>query len=216
MRPVEYISGAFQRAKTYATEQKDQITNTMKTFANEKNKQIHEGFGKVKTFAKDRLITKEEREQIKEAATKVYNFIKENKAIIFFGFTVLFSYYMAPASAMKYLAEKGLSLKTSFLTGVFLGAGVLALKNIFIAPSNKKEDPNSKKMLNDRRATLLIAISNICQTLISPIAGLVYATATAGFMLIKTAYVIFSKEEVKEEIKKGKKYFLALQLPKAE
>ena len=124
----------------------------------------------------------------KKTANKIVEFVKENKSLIIFGLSVLFAYYMAPASAFEYMSYWGYSLKEAFVEGAILGSSVLILKNLFTSRSFTKNQ--------DDQINYLSTIANICETYLCPTCGLVNAFATAGFITVKTAFnKIFASDD---------------------
>ncbi|MFA6119237.1 MAG: hypothetical protein WC688_04915 [Parachlamydiales bacterium] len=136
------------------------------------------------------LISAETKNKMYRTAQNVCDFIKENKSIIFFGLTLLFSYFMAPTSAIEYVSHWGSSLNEALLQGVLYGAGILALRNAFSSkPISKIQNDN---------INYLLGTINIIQTCLSPTYGLIGAAMTSGGMAIKTAFQHLFKLEDRE------------------
>jgi len=128
-------------------------------------------------------------DKIKETTKKVQDFIVNNKSLVFFALSVLFSYYMAPASAFAYLSSFESSiLKEAIIEGVLFGTTILTLKNILGVKSFTN--------IQDDQINYLATISNIAQTYLCPTAGLTNAIKNVGFIGIKTAFHrIFASDE---------------------
>ncbi|NGX41110.1 MAG: hypothetical protein KR126chlam4_00946 [Candidatus Anoxychlamydiales bacterium] len=138
--------------------------------------------------------------KIMDFIKKIMNFIKENNSLIFFGLTVLFSYHMASVSAFEYLAKAGLSLTSTFVSGMTLGTGLLALKNILFSYPRRNTKENKDKTTQDDKINYLLGIANLCQIYINPAQSLATAIGVAGLVAVKTAYKCFLPAD---EIKKG-------------
>jgi len=143
----------------------------------------------VGSYLKSHLTLSEEtKEQIQQTVIKIKDFIVEHKSLIFFGLSVIFSYYMAPASAFEYLSYMGYSLKEVLVEGILWGTTILMLKNLFGAKPLTKA--------HDDKINYLAAIANIGQTYLCPTSGLFSSVASAGFIGIKTAFHhIFASDE---------------------
>ncbi|NGX34903.1 MAG: hypothetical protein K1060chlam1_01263 [Candidatus Anoxychlamydiales bacterium] len=174
------------------------ISNKISTVATN----VSEKTAKLKNYVVSSLtISEKNREKIKKLAKKIIDFINENKSLVFFGVSVLFSYYMAPASSFEYLAKTGFSLSKTFVSGVLLGAGLLALKNIlFNYPVKNAEEESKGKITKDDKINYLLGISNLCQIYLNPVLALTTSIGTLGFMTIKTAYrFLFPPDEIKKD-----------------
>ncbi|NGX28057.1 MAG: hypothetical protein K940chlam1_00230 [Candidatus Anoxychlamydiales bacterium] len=155
-------------------------------------------YHKVSTFAANAkksvlnnlTISDEKIAKFQKMARKVRDFIIENKSLVFFALSVAFSYYTAPAASFEYLHSLGYSLKEIFIQGALIGTAALSLKNLFFSKSLSK--------VQDDKIHYLSGVANIGQTYLSPTVGLVFAVATSGFMLIKTAVKnIFPADETR-------------------
>jgi len=135
---------------------------------------------------KNFTFTEETHDKIRETLKKIIEYMP----LIFFGLTVLFSYFVAPASAFEYLNHLGYSLKSVFVEGAVFGTTVLILKNLFITkPLTKTQDD---------KINCLAGLANIGQTFLSPTYGLVNSIALAGFISIKTIFNhLFTKKDQK-------------------
>lgn len=165
---------------------------------------ISEKTTKFKNYIVSSLtISEKNRERISNSAKKIVDFIKENKSLIFFGVSVLFSYYMAPVSAFEYLAKTGFSLSKTFVSGVLIGTGLLALKNILIPdPVKNSKEENKGKITKDDKINYLLGISNLCQIYLNPVLALTTSIGTLGFMTVKTAYrFLLPPDEIKKDSK---------------
>ncbi|NGX52675.1 MAG: hypothetical protein KR126chlam5_00978 [Candidatus Anoxychlamydiales bacterium] len=146
-------------------------------------------------------ISKENRGKIKAIPKKIMDFIIKNRSLIFFGLTVLFSYYLASAKAFEYLSKAGFSLTSSFVSGMTIGTGLLALKNILFSYPIKNTKENKDKINQDDKINYLLGIANLCRIYISPVQALGTSFATLGFMAVKTAYKIFlPADEIKKDL----------------
>ncbi|NGX48896.1 MAG: hypothetical protein K940chlam5_00490 [Candidatus Anoxychlamydiales bacterium] len=145
-------------------------------------------------------ISKENREKINAIPKKIWDFIIKNRSLIFFGLTVLFSYYLAPIEAFEYLTIAGFSLTGSFVSGMTLGTGLLALKNILFSYPVRNAKENKGKINQDDKINYLLGIANLCQAYINPARSLGTIIGSAGFMVVKTAYKLFlPADELKKD-----------------
>ncbi len=134
----------------------------------------------IKNFVSTSLtFSAETHEKIRGTIRKTIEFIIENKSLIFFGLTVLFSFYAAPASAFEYLSYFDICLKDVFIEGALFGSTLLILKNLFAAKSTKTQDD---------KINYLAGLANIGQTYLSPTHGLVGSVAIAGFITLKSTF----------------------------
>jgi len=136
-------------------------------------------------------ISNENKEKIKALPIKIMEFIKENKSLIFFGLTVLFSYYMVSAKAFEFIADTGFSFTNSLISGMTLGTGLLALKNILFSYPIRNAQKNTCKINQDDKINYLLGITNLFLVYINPVQSLRTIIGLAGFMVVKTAYKIF-------------------------
>ena len=150
-------------------------------------------------------ISEKNRKRIGDAVKKLENtmkkilaFVIKNRSLIFFGLTVWFSYYMAPAAAFEYLAKTGFSLTSSFVSGIFLGTGLLALKNILFPYPIRNPQENNGDITQDDKINYLLGISNICLTYLNPALSLGAAIGLAGLVTAKSAYKLFPADEIKK------------------
>lgn len=107
---------------------------------------------------------------------------------------------MAPIEAFEYLTIAGFSLTGSFVSGVTLGAGLLALKNILFSYPVRNAKENKGKINQDDKINYLLGIANLCQAYINPVQSLGTIIGSAGFMVVKTAYKFFlPADEIKKD-----------------
>lgn len=145
----------------------------------------------IKTFVNNSItVSEKNKELIKDTAKKIIEFVKEHKSLVFFGLTILFSFYMAPVSALEGLDYFGFSIVESFIEGALIGSSLLLLKNLFSSNSITKNQ--------DDKINYLAGISNIGQTYLCPTYGLVNAVSTSGFIALKSIFnYIFPSEDRK-------------------
>ncbi len=190
------ISAALQNIKRgvhHATEHVSHVTKNVVNKATTKATNL-------KSYVVSKLtISNQNKTKIKTIAKKIIDFVKSKKSLIFFGSSVLFSYYMAPAAAFEYLAKTGFSLTSSFVSGMLLGTSLLALKNIlFLHPVRKPQNTDSKTSRNDK-INYLLGISNLFQTYLNPL-SLGIVIATAGVVTVNTAYkFLLPPDEIKKD-----------------
>lgn len=119
------------------------------------------------------------KEQAGETVVKIVDFILDHMSIIFFGLSVLFSYYMMPASGFAYLGY-WTDLSQTFIEGAMIGASALVVKNIL---TPKPFSKTQSKIIN-----YLTGLINIGQSYLNPTFGFSFSVVTSGFILIKTLF----------------------------
>lgn len=165
------------------------ISNGIGTLVHGVTSAVSSTVGKTKNYVVQSLtISEKNKEKISNGARKIAQFILKNKSLIFFGLTVGLSYYMAPVAAFEYLAKFGLSLTSTFVSGMLIGASSLAIKNIFVSYPARKPLETNGKMTQDDKINYLLGISNLCLNYLYPTTAFMYSIASSGFMLIKSGY----------------------------
>ncbi len=196
-----------QAIKTDISSKISSITTSISSGATNVSNKVRSGakgvlnsVSSVKSYVVSSLtISKENIEKIKAIPKKIMDFIKKNGSLIFFGLTVLFSYYLAPVKAFEYLTIAGFSLTTSFVSGMTLGTGLLALKNILFSYPTRNAKENKGKINQDDNINYLLGIANLCQAYINPVRSLGAIIGSAGFMVVKTAYKFFLPADEKKD-----------------
>jgi hypothetical protein len=111
---------------------------------------------------------------------KVKDFIKKNKALLFFFSTVFFSYAITSNATFAYLSKTKISLHKIVLENFVIGSAILIIGNVL----NYTEITNE----NDDRINYLAATVNLCSVYLSPIDAITTASAMLGLILSKTFY----------------------------
>lgn len=134
----------------------------------------------VKNFINTHLtLSDQTKESIKKTVEKIVEFIKDNKSLVFFALTVLFTYYMTPVSAFEYFYKFN-TLREIFVEGALFGAAVLVAKNIFsMRPLTKTQDD---------KINYLAGLANVGELCLNPAQGFISAAATCGFVAIKCLF----------------------------
>ncbi len=119
-------------------------------------------------------------ENLKIVAEKIQKYFVQYHSEVFFAATLLLSYYLAPAKALKYLAYWGYSLKSSFVQGTALAGVSLALANIFELKAITKAA--------NTRINYLLGVVNVCSSYINPTEALVINIMIMGAVFAKDVY----------------------------
>lgn len=139
----------------------------------------------INTINDQSLLSKEIKTNDEGTVQKVINFINDNKSLIFFGATLLFSYFMTPLYAFEYF-----NFFDTFVGGVIFGTTALIIKNLVTSlPMTKDQDD---------KINYLAGIANLGEIYLCPACALVTSISTAGFIAIKTIFNnLFAAEDQK-------------------